>query len=480
MSSLIQAMRVLTNPAETGAVTVSVPQDVQGEAYDFPESFFQKRVHRVSRKVPDERSVKEAAALIRSKKRPFIICGGGVRYSEAGESLKRMAEAWNVPIAETQAGKSAVESTHEWNVGGLGVTGNLAANTLAPKADVIIAVGTRLADFTTSSKQLFRDENVEFISINVSEFHGVKMDASPLIGDAQAVIEALVNETGDYTSEFKNETEEAKAAWAREKERLYSIRYTEEGFTPEIAGHLDEELQEYRKVLGTDLAQTTALGIVNREIDEDAVAVGAAGSLPGDMQRLWESSQKYRYNMEYGYSCMGYEISGAFGAKLAEPDKEVYAMVGDGSFLMLHSEMITSVQENKKINVMLFDNSGYGCINNLQMGNGMQSIGTEFRHRDEAKDEMCGSVMHIDYAKVAEGYGLKTYRVTTEEGLKEAIADAKKQTVSTLIDVKVLPKTMTGDYESWWNVGVSEVSERESVRESFEDKEKQLQQARKY
>ncbi|MDZ5782684.1 3D-(3,5/4)-trihydroxycyclohexane-1,2-dione acylhydrolase (decyclizing) [Marinococcus luteus] len=480
MSSLIQAMRVLTNPAETGAVTVSVPQDVQGEAYDFPESFFQKRVHRVSRKVPDERSVKEAAALIRSKKRPFIICGGGVRYSEAGESLKKMAEAWNVPIAETQAGKSAVESTHEWNVGGLGVTGNLAANTLAPKADVIIAVGTRLADFTTSSKQLFRDENVEFISINVSEFHGVKMDAAPLIGDAQAVIDALVNETGDYTSEFKNETEEAKAAWTREKERLYSVRYTEEGFTPEIAGHLDEELQEYRKVLGTDLAQTTALGIVNREIDEDAVAVGAAGSLPGDMQRLWESSQKYRYNMEYGYSCMGYEISGAFGAKLAEPDKEVYAMVGDGSFLMLHSEMITSVQENKKINVMLFDNSGYGCINNLQMGNGMQSIGTEFRHRDEEKDEMCGSVMHIDYAKVAEGYGLKTYRVTTEQGLKEAIAEAKKQTVSTLIDVKVLPKTMTGDYESWWHVGVSEVSERESVRESFEDKEKQLQHARKY
>ncbi|AJG75213.1 3D-(3,5/4)-trihydroxycyclohexane-1,2-dione acylhydrolase (decyclizing) [Bacillus thuringiensis] len=482
MTAMIQAMRVLTNPADTGAVTICLPQDVQGEAWDFPSYFFQKRVHRIERRLPTKASLANAVEMIKRKKKPVMICGGGVRYAEAAEELKQFAETFHIPFGETQAGKSAIESSHPYNLGGIGVTGNVAANTIAKEADLVIGIGTRFTDFTTASKQLFQNEEVEFLNINISEFHANKLDALKVIADAKEALLALIDELQeiDYQSSYTVEIADAKDAWETELSRLHNIRFTCQDFTPEVEGHFDENLNEYVDALGTQLTQTAVIGQINTLLDEDAIIVGAAGSLPGDLQRMWASRKPNTYHMEYGYSCMGYEVAGALGAKLAEPSKEVYAMVGDGSYQMLHSELVTSLQENKKINVLLFDNSGFGCINNLQMGNGMGSFGTEFRYRNQETRKLDGAIMKIDFAASAAGYGVKTYHVTSLEQLQEALIDAKKQTVSTLIDIKVLPKTMTNGYESWWHVGVAEVSKNQSVQAAYESKVSNLQQARSY
>ncbi|MBE7122981.1 3D-(3,5/4)-trihydroxycyclohexane-1,2-dione acylhydrolase (decyclizing) [Bacillus cereus] len=482
MTAMIHAMRVLTNPADTGAVTICLPQDVQGEAWDFPSYFFKKRVHRIERRLPTKASLADAVEMIKRKKKPVMICGGGVRYAEAAEELKQFAETFHIPFGETQAGKSAIESSHPYNLGGIGVTGNLAANTIAKEADLVIGIGTRFTDFTTASKQLFQNEEVEFLNINISEFHANKLDALKVIADAKEALLALIDELQaiDYRSSYTVEIVDAKEALETELARLHNIRFSGQDFTPEVEGHFDENLNEYVDALGTQLTQTAVIGQINTLLDEDAIIVGAAGSLPGDLQRMWASRKPNTYHMEYGYSCMGYEVAGALGAKLAEPSKEVYAMVGDGSYQMLHSELVTSLQENKKINVLLFDNSGFGCINNLQMGNGMGSFGTEFRYRNQETRKLNGAIMKIDFAASAAGYGVKTYRVTSIEQLQEALKDAKKQTVSTLIDIKVLPKTMTNGYESWWHVGVAEVSNSESVRAAYEDKVGNLQKARSY
>ncbi|PDZ07543.1 3D-(3,5/4)-trihydroxycyclohexane-1,2-dione acylhydrolase (decyclizing) [Bacillus cereus] len=482
MTAMIQAMRVLTNPADTGAVTICLPQDVQGEAWDFPDYFFQKRVHRIERRLPTKASLADAVEMIKRKKKPVMICGGGVRYAEAAEELKQFAETFHIPFGETQAGKSAIESSHPYNLGGIGVTGNIAANTIAKEADLVIGIGTRFTDFTTASKQLFQNEEVEFLNINISEFHANKLDALKVIADAKEALLALIDELQviNYRSSYTVEIADAKEAWEIELSRLHNIRFTGQDFTPEVEGHFDGKLNEYVDALGTQLTQTAVIGEINTLLDEDAIIVGAAGSLPGDLQRMWSSRKPNTYHMEYGYSCMGYEVAGALGAKLAEPLKEVYAMVGDGSYQMLHSELVTSLQENKKINVLLFDNSGFGCINNLQMGNGMGSFGTEFRYRNQETRKLDGGIMKIDFAASAAGYGVKTYHVTSLEQLQEALIDAKKQTVSTLIDIKVLPKTMTNGYESWWHVGVAEVSKSQSIQAAYESKVSNLQQARSY
>ncbi|AKR12498.1 3D-(3,5/4)-trihydroxycyclohexane-1,2-dione hydrolase (plasmid) [Bacillus thuringiensis] len=482
MTAMIQAMRVLTNPADTGAVTICLPQDVQGEAWDFPIYFFQKRVHRIESRLPTKASLLDAVEMIKRKKKPVMICGGGVRYAEAAEQLKQFAEAFRIPFGETQAGKSAIESNHPYNLGGIGVTGNLAANTIAKEADLVIGIGTRFTDFTTASKQLFQNKEVEFLNINISEFHANKLDALKVIADAKEALLALIDELQaiEYQSSYTVEIADAKEAWEKELARLHNVCFTDQDFKPEVEGHFDENLNEYVDALGTELTQTAVIGQINTLLDEDSIIVGAAGSLPGDLQRMWAARKPNTYHMEYGYSCMGYEVAGALGAKLAEPSKEVYAMVGDGSYQMLHSELVTSLQENKKINVLLFDNSGFGCINNLQMGNGMGSFGTEFRYRNQETRKLNGAIMKIDFAASAAGYGVKTYQVTSMEQLQEALKDAKKQTVSTLIDIKVLPKTMTNGYDSWWHVGVAEVSNSPSVQASYESKVSNLQKARSY
>lgn len=479
MYSMIHAMRVLTDPAETGAVTIALPQDVQGEAYDYPVGFFDKRVHRIERILPTEVMIHDAVEMIKKKKKPLIVCGGGVRYSEAGEALRVFAETFHIPFGETQAGKSAIVYDHPLNMGGIGTTGCYAANVLAKEADVVIGIGTRYTDFTTASKWLFKNPEVDFVNINVASFDAYKLDAVKVVADAKEAITALTRGLEGYQSGYESEIVDAKATWQKELKRLFHIKYNE-NFIPEVAGHLDHKIEEYKEQLGSCLTQTRVLGLCDTLLEKDAVIVGAAGSLPGDLQRVWCPKEANTYHMEYGYSCMGYEINAALGVKLAEPEREVYAMVGDGSYMMLHSELVTSIQERVKINVLLFDNMTFGCINNLQMGHGMGSFGTEMRYRNPETGMLDDNLITIDFAMCAAGYGCKTYTVTTEEEFIAALADAKKQKVSTLMDIKVLPKTMTDGYESWWRVGNAQVAEKASITNATRKLNTEIDKARPY
>lgn len=478
MSTLSQAFRVLTDPAETGAVCVALSQDVEGESYDYPDYFFQKRIHRIRRPAPCREDLNDLVELIVASKKPMVICGGGVRYSEAGTVLERFCEAFRIPFAETQAGKSACHASHPMNLGGVGVTGNLAANTIARDADLIIAVGTRLSDFTTGSKELYG--KTKMVSVNVSPFDANKMDAAMVIGDAKATLQhahAALSEKG-YVSGYNGEIEAAKAAWNAEYRKFAAYRYGE-NFEPIIPARHEPTISEQVALNGGDITQVSAITLIRDTIDPDAIIVGASGSLPGDLQRMWTTDCKDAYQMEYGFSTMGYEIAASLGAKLACPSQEVYAMCGDGAFLMMHSELITSLQEGKKINVLLFDNCGFGCINNLQMGNGIGNLATEFRYRDE-QGGLMGGLIPINYAMVAAGYGCKTYTATNLDELKAALEDAKKQTVSTLIDIKVLPKTMTDGYNSWWNVGLASTTSVPAQQKAYENLIESRAKARKY
>lgn len=479
MSAMINAMRVLTDTAETGAVAICLCQDVEGESYDYPDSFFQKRVHKIVRKPVAAEELADAVSVVKNSKKPLVICGGGVRYSEAGEALEKFCHEFNIPFAETQSGKTACLSSDEYNLGGLGVTGNSSGNVMAKAADTVIAVGTRFSDFTTASKSLFRDD-VKMVTINTSRFDAYKLDAVKMVADAKLGIEALGEELRKigYKSSYTTEIKAAKADWDAEMKRLADYRY-DDNFEPLIKARDEKTIPEFAEKIGGVITQTAAVALIRKLIPADALCTGAAGSLPGDLQRMWTSDSRYSYNMEYGYSCMGYEIAGALGSKMAKPECESYAMCGDGSYLMLHSELVTSIQEHKKINVLLFDNSGFGCINNLQMGNGIGNLATEFRYRDDNGD-LLGDLIPIDFAKSAEGYGVKTYTAKTMEELEFALIDSQKQTVSTLIDIKVLPKTMTDGYDAWWHVGVPSVSSNEKVNKSFENKEENRLKARRY
>ncbi|WPF79132.1 3D-(3,5/4)-trihydroxycyclohexane-1,2-dione acylhydrolase (decyclizing) [Bacillus velezensis] len=474
MSSLIRAFEVMTDPAKAGPATICISQDVEGEAFDFDESFFEKRVHYIDRMQPSERELKGAAERIKESSRPVILVGGGAKYSGAREELIALSETYGIPLVETQAGKSTVEADFANNLGGMGITGTLAANKAARQADLIIGVGTRYTDFATSSKTAFDFDKAKFLNINVSRMQAYKLDAFQVVADAKVTLGRLHGLLDGYKSAFGTAIKDWKDEWLVERDRLGKVTFTRDAFEPEIKNHFSQDvLNEYADALGTELPQTTALLTINDTIPEDSVVISSAGSLPGDLQRLWHSNVPNTYHLEYGYSCMGYEVSGTLGLKLAHPDKEVYSLVGDGSFLMLHSELITALQYNKKINVLLFDNSGFGCINNLQMDHGSGSYFCEFRTEDN-------QILNVDYAKVAEGYGAKTYRANTVEELKAALEDAKMQDVSTLIEMKVLPKTMTDGYDSWWHVGVAEVSEQESVQRAYEAKETKLKSAKQY
>ncbi|MBR5620663.1 MAG: 3D-(3,5/4)-trihydroxycyclohexane-1,2-dione acylhydrolase (decyclizing) [Clostridia bacterium] len=478
MTSLTNAMRVLTDPAHTGAAAIALCQDVQGESYDYPVSFFRKRVHFIARRLPVAYELEQAANAIRGAKKPLLIVGGGVRYSLAGSEVAAFCEKHNIPFAETQAGKSAIASSHPLNLGGIGATGNASANTVAEQADMIIGVGTRFTDFTTSSKWLY--SGAQIVAINASDFHAEKLDSIAIRADALEGIAALDKALGDYKSDFTTEIADAKAAWDKEMERLCSVEYTGEDFVPENKARRADALEAFRKATGGVICQTAAVGLIRKMIPADAVVIGASGSLPGCLQRMWTTDAINSYNMEYGYSCMGYEIAGAFGSKLACPDKEVYAMVGDGSYNMLHSEMLTAVQEGKKINVLLFDNASFGCINNLQMGQGVDALCTELRYRDGDAPIRAGEFLNVDYAMCARGYGFVTYTAKTMDELRDALADSLKQTKPVLIDIKVLPKTMTDGYGSWWNVGCSDVPRTEGGKKALSERKAHLDEARKY
>ncbi|MEG1290775.1 MAG: 3D-(3,5/4)-trihydroxycyclohexane-1,2-dione acylhydrolase (decyclizing) [Lachnospiraceae bacterium] len=480
MTALINAMRVLTDPAETGACCIALCQDVEGESYDFPEYFFQKRVHRITRPVAVEEELEDIAQVIAEAKKPLIIVGGGVRYSEAGKAVEQFCEEFKIPFGETQAGKSSCKSSNPYCLGGIGVTGTYASNRLAKDADVVISIGSRMSDFTTSSKHLFQKEGVQFVSINNCRYHAYKMDAVKAVGDAKATIIALRDKLREkkYVSAYTNEIEEVKSVWEKEMIRLGNITYTGDDFQPLIQTRDSRTIPEFVKMTKGKITQTGAIAAIQRTIAKDATIITAGGSLPSCMQRMWSTDKPGGYHAEYGYSCMGYEVAATLGVKFAEPKQEVYCVVGDSSFQMLHSEIMTIMQERQKVNILVFDNCGFGCINNLEMNHGIGSIATEFRYTDGKKP--CGDLIPVDYAKVAEGYGLKSYTCKTIAELEAALEDAKKQEIACLFDLKVIPKTMTDGYDAWWNVGIATTSEKESVRKACAGVMEGRKEAREY
>lgn len=486
MTACINAMRVLTDPAETGAVCIALPQDVEGEAWDYPDYFFQKRVHHIDRIKPSERAIEEAVKAIAKAERPLLIFGGGVKYSEAEAVFQKFAEKYGIPFGETQAGKGTITWEHELNMGGVGETGGLAANTLAKDADVVIGVGTRYTDFTTSSKWIFQNPNVQYVNINVSRFHAYKLDGIQVVGDAGAALEMLdeaLGKTGYHVSDaYAADIKAAKAAYTKEVERVFHIQFGD-NFVPEVNDDFDYKAAEkaYKEAVGETLPQTRVLGLLEEHMDPNGIIVGASGSLPGDLQRVWRPKTVGSYHVEYGFSCMGYEVNAALGVKLAEPEREVYALVGDYAYMMLHSELPTSIAEGKKINVIVFDNMQGGCINNLEIGHGQGSYGTEFRFRNEKTGQLDGAYVPVDFAMNAASYGCKSYTAHTEEELIAAIEDAKKQKVSTLIDCKVMPKTMVHGYGDWWRVGIAQVSKSKKIHDCYENLMKpHYDAARKY
>ncbi len=456
MTALLNAFRVLTDPAQTGAVTLCLPQDVQGESYLYPENFFKKRVWHVDRMVPSPEAIERAAQIVKDSKKPLIIAGGGVRYSQCAEELLAFCEEFNIPFCETQSGKGEVSFDNPFNLGCVGVCGTLCANLATKKADLIIAVGTKLNDFVTSSKSAFANEDVKLVCINVNRRDSLKMDGESLMADGEEGLKALSKALKgiEYKSAYKDEFKEYKELWKEERLKIAKA---------EIPG---------------GLSQAGLLIELNNLLGEKDIIISASGSMPSDLERIWEPKAPGTYHLEYGFSCMGYEIPAALGAKIANPDCEVYALIGDGVFLMAHSEFITSIQEKQKVNVIVFDNNGHQCIHNLQRSQGIHSFGTEFRYREG--EVLAGDYLNVDFAAIAQGYGAKAYRVNTLEQLKEAIEDSKKQEGSTLIDMKVLPGTMTEGYESFWRVGTASVAENPAVEEAARKISEKVQTLRKY
>ncbi|MBV7329084.1 3D-(3,5/4)-trihydroxycyclohexane-1,2-dione acylhydrolase (decyclizing) [Chloroflexi bacterium TSY] len=465
VTSLMEAMRVLTSPADTGAVTLAIPQDVQTEAWDYPSALFDKRVWRIPRNRPDAGELQRAAEAIRAAKKPMIIAGGGVLYSEATETLKQFVEQTGIPVGETMAGKGSLRYDNPLCLGAVGATGTSAANILAHEADLIIGIGTRYSDFTTGSKTLFEHPDVQFININVAEFDAYKHNAIPLTGDAKVTMEELLGHLNGYTNDNANQAQakELHDAWEAEVDRLYAIKEAESGLP----------------------YQGGLIGAVNEQGDPDAVMVCAAGSLPGDMHKLWRARHPKQYHLEYGYSCMGYEIAGGLGIKMAEPDREVYVMVGDGSYLMMCTDLITVVQEGYKLTVVLIDNSGFRSIGALSRSLGQGGFGTRYIYPDNVPaahrngQEYNGlptdttgyevDVLPVDLAKNAESLGCHVIRCQSVDDVIQALQDVKNINKTTVIHVPDDRYLEVPGYESWWDVPVAEVSELDTVQAAREE-----------
>jgi 3D-(3,5/4)-trihydroxycyclohexane-1,2-dione acylhydrolase (decyclizing) len=459
MTAMINAMRVLTDPADTGAVTIALPQDVQGEAYDYPEEFFERRIHHLDRRTPTEGQVKRAAAAIAAAKRPLVVCGGGVRYSGAEAELAAFCRSFHVPFGETQAGKGIIPWDDPYNLSGIGSTGSQAANRLAKKADLVIALGTRLGDFTTCSKWLFQDPGCKVLGINVAPFDAYKMNGEPIVADAKLALAAITRNlaaTG-YKSAWGGEIEKERSLWKAEVDRLYAEE--------DPAG----------------LSQVRCLGELNDALlPENAIAVSGSGSIPSDMQRVWRTRSRGAYHMEYGFSCMGYEVAAALGVKIADPDREVVAIVGDGAYTMLHTELLTAVQERKKIIVVVLDNAGFQCIDNLQGSQGIAHFGNEWRSRDPATGELSGESVRVDFAKNAESWGAVGLRARNVPEFRDAVRKALAEKGPVVIDAKVGAKSMTGGYDSWWRVGTAEVSDNPDVVKAAAEVKANVAMARKF
>jgi len=451
LTSLPEAMRVLTSPSETGAVTISLPQDVQTEACDFPEEFFRKRIWNIPRNRCDQQLLRRAAEWIFASKKPLLIAGGGVLYSEAFEALSSFAQSTGIPVCETQAGKGALPFSHPQEVGAVGVTGTPGANILAREADMVIGIGTRYSDFTSASKTAFQNPMVRFININVTEFDAFKHAALPLIGDARVTLDELQAALAGFQVEegYRARIAHFRTDWETEVDRIYGVRKD------------------------PPISQGEVIGVLNEATEASDIMVCAAGSLPGDLHKLWRTRQPGGYHMEYGYSTMGYEIAGGLGAKMAHPEREVFVLVGDGSYLMMAQEIVTSIQENLKLNIVLLDNHGFSSIGGLSRGCGNEGMGTNYRYRRGAKYD--GDVLPVDFVANAASLGAWSIGARTREELQAAIASARTQRRTSVVVVETSYEDRVPGYESWWDVAVAEVSTTDAVK----DARRKYEEARK-
>ena len=450
ITALPEAMRVLTSPSDTGAVTLCLPQDTQTEAFDYPIEMFEKRVWKILRNRPDSGALQEAASWIRESKKPIIVAGGGVHYSEANQALQSFVEQTGIPISETQAGKGALNYDHPMNLGAIGATGTEGANIMARESDLVIGIGTRYSDFTSASKTAFQNPDVRFININVMELDAYKHGAIPLVGDARVSLEELSTMLDGYsTSEsYQASARDLNAKWDAEVHRIYSFEH--------------EPL----------LSQGEVIGMVNTQSRPQDVVLCAAGSLPGDLHKLWRTRDARGYHLEYGYSCMGYEIAGGLGVAMADPEREVYVMVGDGSFLMMHTEIVTMVQEGVKVNIIILDNHGYASIGGLSKSIGSDGFGTKYRHRDEDADQLSGDNVRVDFAKNCESLGAYVIVATNRAEFYQALEEAKKiKNKPVCIVTETDRRHRVEGYESWWDVAVAEVSDNPDVQQARKEYE---------
>jgi 3D-(3,5/4)-trihydroxycyclohexane-1,2-dione acylhydrolase (decyclizing) len=454
ITALPEALRVLTSPAETGAVTLALPQDVQAEAYNYPAALFEKRVWRIPRNRPDQSALQQAAEWIRAASQPLIIAGGGVLYSEATEALGDFVEQTGIPVGETMAGKGSLRYDNALCLGAIGVTGTSAANMIAKEADLIIGIGTRYSDFTTASKTQFQNPNVRFININVAEFDAYKHSALPVVGDAKATLAELLVALNGYTNDSTNQNRARQLhdAWEKEVDRLYAIKTADSGLP----------------------FQGGLIGAINDQGDPDAVMVCAAGSLPGDLHKLWRARHPRQYHLEYGYSCMGYEIAGGLGIKMAEPTREVYVLVGDGSYLMLHTDLVTSIQEGYKLTIVLMDNRGFKSIGSLSRAIGDQGFGTRYVYPKNGGlpsdvEGMDVQDLPVDLAMNARSLGAHVIECQSYEDVVAALKTAKGINRTTVIYVQNDRYLGVPGYESWWDVPIAEVSEADSVKAAREE-----------
>ncbi|MCL4786205.1 MAG: 3D-(3,5/4)-trihydroxycyclohexane-1,2-dione acylhydrolase (decyclizing) [Verrucomicrobia bacterium] len=456
MNALPEVVRVLTSQAETGAVTLALPQDVQTEAFDYPVELFEERVWYVPRPEPEKNLLARAVDWIRASKRPLIVAGGGVLYSEAHKALARFAEATGIPVGETQAGKGSLPYNHPQNLGAIGVTGTFAANRLAREADLVIGVGTRYSDFTTASKTAFQNPKVKFININVAEFDAFKHSALPMVADARAAIEPLGKALGGWHvgDAYRRRAEQLNRAWDREVHRLY------------------------RTPTGVPVSQAEVIGAVNEFARPRDVVMCAAGSLPGDLHRLWRTRDPKGYHLEYGYSCMGYEVAGGLGIKMAAPDREVYVMVGDGSWLMMSSELVTAVQEGIKLTIVLLDNHGFQSIGGLSQAIGNGPFGVRYRQRNPKTGQLDGANVPVNFAANARSLGAYVIEVRDIPELKAALLAARRQKRSTVIVIETDAEKRAPGYDSWWDVPIAEVSTMGSVKRVRKEYERAVRKER--
>jgi len=440
-SSLLAAMRVLTDPVETGAVTLALPQDVQAEAWDWPEELFDRRVWHVRRAQPDQAALAEAVALVRGASRPLIVAGGGVIYSEAAEALRGLAEQTGIPVCETQAGKGSLPYDHPSALGAVGATGTAAANAIAREADVVLGIGTRWSDFTTASRSLFAEPSVRFVNLNVAPVDAFKQAGVPLVADARAGIEALgvALEGWSVAGEYREQAYRLAREWDEQVEQAYTL------------GHAPLP------------SQSEVIGAVNRVSEPHDVVVCAAGSLPGDLHKLWRTRDAKGYHVEYGYSCMGYEIAGGLGVKLAAPEREVFVMVGDGSYLMMAQEIVTAVQEGIKLTIVLVQNHGFASIGGLSEAVGSSRFGTRYRLRNTATGLLDGDRLPIDLAANAASLGANVISVSSVGELEEALHVARAADRTTVVHVETDPLVGSPSSEAWWDVPIAAVSQLDAT-----------------